>query len=517
MNLKSFLSSPPHFKGNKEKTQQAIVLNASLWSIIVLLILVIIGNYLGGRTPLLVNVLNFFFLAICFGMRFILHRGWLKTVNSSLIFLGTFYTTFVIITLGTIRTPTTMTYALVVIFAGLRFGKKGILLTATVISCIIGGLILAEQNSLLAKPDYTVGITQWISYTVQLGFTGSLTLLALNISQRNLQRAKQEIERRKRVEKTLQTLSYAIDHNPASIIITGPNGHIQKVNPKFEQLTGYTIDEVRGKNLRILQSGTHSKKFYKNLWDTITAGKEWFGEFHNKKKNGELYWEKASIAPVFDENNKISHFVAVKEDITEQKRVSEEQKETNQQLQSQLTKITELQSTLHEQAMRDPLTGLYNRRYMDEALKREIARSKREKYLVTVILLDLDFLKKFNDAGGHATGDIALRQLAGLLTTSTRTEDTVCRFGGDEFIVILPNTSGENALMRTQMWRKQIEGFTLLHRKDQIFRITFSAGIATYPTNGQTIEEILKCADTALYRAKLNGRDRTELYNQEEM
>ena len=516
MNLKSFLSSP-RFKGNAEKTQQAIVLNASLWSIIALLVLMIIGNYLGGQTPLLVNTLNFSFVAICFGIRFILHRGWLKTVTGILIFIGTIYITFLIITLGTIRTPATMAYVMAVIFTGLQFGKKGVFLATTLISCIIGGLILAEQNSLLAKPDFTVGITQWISYTLQLGFTGILTLLALNITQRNLQRAEQEIERRKRVEKTLKTLSYAIDHNPASIIITGPNGEIQEVNPKFEQLTGYTIDEVRGKNLRLLQSGTHSKEFYKNLWGTITSGKEWFGEFHNKKKNGELYWEKASISPVLDENKRISHFVAVKEDITEQKRVSEEQKETNRQLQSQLIKITELQSTLHKQAMRDPLTGLYNRRYMDEALEKEFARAKREKYLVTLILLDLDYLKKFNDSGGHATGDIALRRLAGLLATSTRTEDIVCRFGGDEFIVILPNTTGENAPKRAEKWRNQIEVFTLLHRKDQALRITYSAGIATYPTHGQTIEEILKRADIALYRAKLNGRDRSELFNQEEM
>ena len=303
MNLKSFLSSP-RFKGNAEKTQQAIVLNASLWSIIALLVLMIIGNYLGGQTPLLVNTLNFSFVAICFGIRFILHRGWLKTVTGILIFIGTIYITFLIITLGTIRTPATMAYVMAVIFTGLQFGKKGVFLATTLISCIIGGLILAEQNSLLAKPDFTVGITQWISYTLQLGFTGILTLLALNITQRNLQRAEQEIEKRKRVEKTLKTLSYAIDHNPASIIITGPNGEIQEVNPKFEQLTGYTIDEVRGKNLRLLQSGTHSKEFYKNLWGTITSGKEWFGEFHNKKKNGELYWEKASISPVLDENKR---------------------------------------------------------------------------------------------------------------------------------------------------------------------------------------------------------------------
>ncbi|MBT3712136.1 MAG: GGDEF domain-containing protein, partial [Anaerolineae bacterium] len=89
--------------------------------------------------------------------------------------------------------------------------------------------------------------------------------------------------------------------------------------------------------------------------------------------------------------------------------------------------------------------------------------------------------------------------------------------GGDEFIVILPNTTGENAPKRAEKWRNQIEVFTLLHRKDQALRITFSAGIATYPTHGQTIEEILKRADIALYRAKLNGRDRSELFNQEEM
>lgn len=512
----SSVFAPPKFEGDEEKTRLAITLNAALWTGILLTVFVIIGNFIGGKIPIYANLLNLVFLFACFAIRYLMQQGFIKLASMITLVLGIFLITAGIMGLGTIRTPTTMAYMLVIIIAGLQFGRQGVLYTTFSISLVLLGLILAEQNNLLIQADYTVGITQWISYTIQFGLIGNLILVALRMIQRYLHRAEDEIERRKRVEETLRTFSYAIKHNPASIIITDPDGNIQEVNPKFEELTGYRFDEVRGKNLRILKSGTHSKMFYEDLWSTITSGKEWHGTFHNKKKNGDLYWEKASISPVFDDSGAVTQYIAVKEDITEQKIADEAQKIAHQKLEAQFKEINELHSSLRRQALRDPLTELYNRRYMDEALSREIARAKREDYPITIVLIDLDFLKNFNDAGGHATGDRALRSLAGLLTKSSRLEDIVCRFGGDEFIVILPNTTGENALMRTSQWHEELKEFTLLHRKNQILRITFSAGIATFPAHGQTVEGVLKSADSALYRAKKNGRNRTELFSLKE-
>lgn len=147
------------------------------------------------------------------------------------------------------------------------------------------------------------------------------------------EKLKSEIRERILAELELKKLARAIINSPISVVITDVNGDIEYVNPKFTDLTGYTEEEVIGKNPRILKSGHQSKEFYQELWDTITAGKEWYGEFCNLNKNNELYWESASIAPVLNEKREITHFVAVKEDITEQRAAREKLKKAKNALQ----------------------------------------------------------------------------------------------------------------------------------------------------------------------------------------
>ena len=132
------------------------------------------------------------------------------------------------------------------------------------------------------------------------------------------------IEERKNAEEEIHKLSKAVEQNPASIVITNTNGDIEYVNPKFCDLTGYTREEVLGKNPRILKSETTPFELFIELWDTILSGNEWHGELQNKKKNGEHYWESALISPIINENRQITHFIAIKEDITERKRAEEE-------------------------------------------------------------------------------------------------------------------------------------------------------------------------------------------------
>ncbi len=125
------------------------------------------------------------------------------------------------------------------------------------------------------------------------------------------------------LDEKMRKFSFAVEHSPATILITDKEGAIEYVNPKFTLLTGYEFSEVRGGNPRILKSGRQSAEFYKELWGTISSGKEWRGEFHNKKKNNDLYWESASISPIFNRKGEITHYIAVKEDITERKRAEE--------------------------------------------------------------------------------------------------------------------------------------------------------------------------------------------------
>ncbi len=161
------------------------------------------------------------------------------------------------------------------------------------------------------------------------------------------EKALQEEHRRaSEAEQHLRQLSRAVEHSPASIMITDATGAIQYVNPKFCQLTGYSFEEVIGQNPRLLKSGETGTEAYGQLWATIRAGKEWRGEFHNKKKNGEMYWESASISAVMDAGGQVTHFVGVKEDITERKKAEAEREELIRRLESALANVKTLTGLL---------------------------------------------------------------------------------------------------------------------------------------------------------------------------
>jgi PAS domain S-box-containing protein len=155
-----------------------------------------------------------------------------------------------------------------------------------------------------------------------------------------------DITERKRMEEKLRQLSRAVEQSPASIVITDRDGNIEYVNPKCIEITGYTMAEVLGRNPRILKSGEMSPEAYGVLWQTITAGKEWRGEFHNKKKNGELYWESASISPIRDIAGRVTHYVAVKEDITARKQNEAERDQLIRDLQDALANVKSLSGLL---------------------------------------------------------------------------------------------------------------------------------------------------------------------------
>jgi diguanylate cyclase (GGDEF)-like protein len=159
-------------------------------------------------------------------------------------------------------------------------------------------------------------------------------------------------------------------------------------------------------------------------------------------------------------------------------------------------------------SLRDPLTNLYNRRYLEESLEREGLLAERRQSSVGVIMLDLDRFKLFNDAFGHAAGDVLLRELAKLLTAHIRGSDIACRYGGEEFVLILPEVSLEVAQRRAEEIREMARLISLTHEGQPLGTITLSAGIAIYPHHGETMTAVLRAADAALYQAKQSGRDR---------
>jgi len=166
-----------------------------------------------------------------------------------------------------------------------------------------------------------------------------------------------DISEKKKVEEQLKLISRSVEQNPVGILITDAKGIIEYTNPAFTQITGYAFEEVKRENPSILQSGEHSKAFYKELWDTILNGRDWEGEFHNKKKNGEYYWEQAVISPIVNEEGKITHFVGIKEDVTEKKRIFEDLKQAKEKAEeSDSLKTAFLANMSHE--IRTPMNGI---------------------------------------------------------------------------------------------------------------------------------------------------------------
>jgi diguanylate cyclase (GGDEF)-like protein/PAS domain S-box-containing protein len=166
-----------------------------------------------------------------------------------------------------------------------------------------------------------------------------------------------------------------------------------------------------------------------------------------------------------------------------------------------------LRETLRDQSIRDPLTGLFNRRFMEESLEREMQRAVRKNHPVSVLFIDLDHFKRFNDTFGHDAGDLVLRSIADLFRRLFRVDDVICRYGGEEFAIILPESSAENAAIRGNALREEIKRLEIKYKNHTLGRITLSIGVACFPEHGRTSEELVKAADQCLYQSKSAGRD----------
>ncbi|MBK9924202.1 MAG: diguanylate cyclase [Anaerolineales bacterium] len=321
-----------------------------------------------------------------------------------------------------------------------------------------------------------------------------------------------DITERKMNELRLLQLHKAVEQSPVSVMITDTQGNIEYVNPHFTYLTGYELEEVLGKNPRIVQSGNTSSETYKNMWGTIQSGKIWRGEILNKKKNGEPYWEAEIIAPVVDGIGRIINYITIKEDITAQKESDAKLRDAYTKLGEQMKEIQGLQGDLREQAIRDSLTRLHNRHYLNETLKRELSRAMRESYPISFVLLDIDRFKNINDTYGHDVGDIILRKTADRFSEFTRTGDILCRYGGEEFLVVLPNTHEQDAFIIAERLRYSIQESTI-NVEGKTVSITISIGISEFPAHGQHENQVLQAADKAMYHAKNSGRNQVVLWS----
>ncbi|MCH7881582.1 MAG: EAL domain-containing protein [Proteobacteria bacterium] len=303
-----------------------------------------------------------------------------------------------------------------------------------------------------------------------------------------------DVTERKLAEEELKKLWRAVECSSAIVIITDLKGIIEYVNPRFTEITGYTSDEAIGQTPRMLNSGKQSKAFYADLWKTILSGKEWKGEMHNRKKDGSLYWDRSSISGVRDADGNITHFIAIKDDVTQEYELTEQ---------------------LSYQASHDALTGLVNRREFEQRANRLLATIQHDQADHAMCFLDLDRFKVINDTCGHPAGDELLRQLGKLLQTTVRKRDTLARLGGDEFGVLMEHCSLDQAQRVADAILQAIKDYQFFW-EGEVFRIGASIGLVAITEATGNFTELFKQADAACYLAKDQGRNRIHTYHPED-
>ena len=214
---------------------------------------------------------------------------------------------------------------------------------------------------------------------------------------------------------------------------------------------------------------------------------------------------------LLDDDGVARTIMGITRNVSERKAAESALKESNRQLHARIEEIGRLQAALQELAVRDSLTGLYNRRYLDETLEREVSRARREGIPLSLVMLDIDYFKRVNDTYGHQVGDEVLRMLAATLSADVRAEDVACRYGGEEFLILLPNMPLETAMFRAEAWRAAVERLSISHG-DFVLTFTISLGVSAYPDHGKTPDDLTRCADQALYKAKREGRNRVAIH-----
>ncbi|MGB1237658.1 MAG: bifunctional diguanylate cyclase/phosphodiesterase [Pseudomonadales bacterium] len=292
----------------------------------------------------------------------------------------------------------------------------------------------------------------------------------------------------------LQIAARVFETASEGILVTNPQGEIIAVNPACCETTGYSEQELLGRNPSLLSSGQQGENFYQTMWQQINSTGQWKGELYNKRKSGEVYPEWLSISVSKDEQGQVTNYIATFSDVSARK---------------------EAERRLRYLADYDPLTELANRRLLSDRVEEAIGVCQRDpEQHLAILFIDLDRFKNINDSLGHSIGDKVLQSTAQRLLSTVRSADTVCRLGGDEFIILINHEKAmsaaarlSNRIIKALADPLQVDNFDLV--------VTPSIGIATYPQNGEDFDTLLKNADAALYHAKSQGRNNFQFFTQD--
>ena len=302
---------------------------------------------------------------------------------------------------------------------------------------------------------------------------------------------RRKLAERRRYQDELRLLAKAFESASEGMVITDSEGTILEINRGFETITGYSEDEIVGRPSNLLDSPRHPPQFYEMLWERLHEEGRWQGELWQRRKDGEEFPAYLTLSALFGEGGEVTHYVAVLSDVTERKRAEEE---------------------LRRLANFDLLTQLPNRTLFEDRLEHAVAVARRNTERLALLFIDLDRFKQVNDSLGHAAGDQLLREVASRLRARVRASDTVARLGGDEFTVILEDVEATTEVEAVA--EGVIESLSKPYRVEGLeINVTPSVGVSLFPEGGSSAAELMRHADTAMYRAKGEGGNTLEVYH----
>lgn len=301
-----------------------------------------------------------------------------------------------------------------------------------------------------------------------------------------------DITQRKHVEAQLILAATAFARSADGVVLTDATERILTINDTFASVTGYSLQELRGRTPRLLQSGRHPAAFYRAMQEALHTHGWWQGEIWNRRRNGDLFFQWLSIKAVTDDDGNLTHYIGIYRDAAA---------------------VQQSQQRIEYLATHDVLTGLPNRTLFEDRFALALARAGRTNRMLGLLFIDLDEFKNINDTSGHRAGDALLVEVAHRLTRVMRTEDTVARHGGDEFALLVEAGSVEELAAVCQ---RVLPALAEVHRINELqTSVPASIGISVYPADGDDPETLLRKADTALHRAKAQGKNTYRFFTED--
>jgi diguanylate cyclase (GGDEF)-like protein/PAS domain S-box-containing protein len=297
-----------------------------------------------------------------------------------------------------------------------------------------------------------------------------------------------------------------LEHIPEMVFVVDAHDRVLDANSVAQKMLGKPMDEIVGNDpLEVFRE-------WPELLNRFLTANEAHEEIQIPGDPPRML--ELVVSALYNQLDQLEGRIIVAHDITEHKWLEHDLTYANEALTRQLQEIEKLRAELQEQAIHDPLTNVYNRRYMAEFLDKEIARAERDQAPISVVILDMDYFKQFNDTYGHKCGDVILQFFANFLTDHTRRGDVVCRYGGEEFVIVMPNAPFEIGYERAEMWRQTFSETAIEYDGMKLYA-TFSAGVSCFSQHGSTGDSLLQAADKALYYSKNHGRNRVTRYEKE--